>query len=429
MLGQLYEEVGRVRDAISVYRTILKDYPTLSLVEEHAPTYDQVRGRLQVLEASDRIPTRKSEFINYTVKDGLNYPVVQAIAVDGEYIWFGHLPESFLLRRGGDRIRDFHINRQANLPCGLSRFNKRTQQWTSYCKGSGLSCNLVTSIVVDNDSVWVGTHGGGLNRYIKTENRWTCYTEKDGLPYNYILSLATWKDELWIGLGRIRRGALAVYHKKKGEFNLMATKDKSKGYKERAPEKCVVVISPNEKEVWVAEFDVGLKRYDRKTQTWTTFQHKFNYETGEVEGIIDIENRISSLSQDGKTLWIGTYYSGKAAYIPPRGRKYFDESNGGVNSCGLEDGKWGYFSSEDGLISNCILATAVGRRYIWFGRTMVRLHVIGGVSCYDKHTHTWSNLSTEDGLVNGNVLSLAVDTDSVWIGTEAGVSRLMIEGP
>lgn len=76
-----------------------------------------------------------SEWINYTVEDGLAGNIVYSITQDSEgTFWFG-------------------------TNHGLSRFDGKN--WHSYSKADGLAGNDVYAIVADaNGSIWIGTQGG-----------------------------------------------------------------------------------------------------------------------------------------------------------------------------------------------------------------------------------------------------------------------------
>ena len=66
--------------------------------------------------------------------------------------------------------------------------------------GNGLSNAVVSAFLVQQDSVWIGTDGGGLNLWIRSRNRILHWTESDGLVNDNIKSLAKDSDgHLWIG--------------------------------------------------------------------------------------------------------------------------------------------------------------------------------------------------------------------------------------
>lgn len=69
----------------------------------------------------------------------------------------------------------------------------------SYGK-KGLNNGVVSAFLVDKDSVWIATDGGGLNLWNRRQDKFTYWTEADGLVNNNIKCLAKdWNGDLWIG--------------------------------------------------------------------------------------------------------------------------------------------------------------------------------------------------------------------------------------
>ena len=140
----------------------------------------------------------------------------------------------------------------------------------------------------------------------------------------------------------------------------------------------------------------GLKRYDG--ETWTTFTKE--------DGLID--NNISD--KDG-TITIGL--NGEILVGTARGVSCYDGES------------WTTFTIEDGLGYNEdmqayyeVNVTSIDISpdgLVWVG-TRSR-----GISCYDGVT--WKNYTTNDGLINNCVKSVAVDSNGiVWVGTYGGIS-------
>ncbi len=82
-----------------------------------------------------------SNWITYTVEDGLAENTVRAIAVDLEGgVWFGTI-------------------------AGVSYFKDET--WTTYTEDDGLVKNNVLAIIVAPDgALWFGTDGKGVSRFL-----------------------------------------------------------------------------------------------------------------------------------------------------------------------------------------------------------------------------------------------------------------------
>jgi ligand-binding sensor domain-containing protein len=87
-----------------------------------------------------------------TTSDGLISDRITCIAADGDKIWFG------------------------TFDAGVVRYNAKTEEWETYSKKEGLAHNSVLSIALDGDLVWFGT-SCGLSRYDKTTDVWTTFTQ------------------------------------------------------------------------------------------------------------------------------------------------------------------------------------------------------------------------------------------------------------
>ena len=71
---------------------------------------------------------------------------------------------------------------------GLSKFNVKTKQFTSYTTAEGLTNNFINSILIDDSGdVWISTNKG-LNKFDKEDNNFVNYTDADGL-YGYQFNL------------------------------------------------------------------------------------------------------------------------------------------------------------------------------------------------------------------------------------------------
>ena len=67
---------------------------------------------------------------------------------------------------------------------GVSRYTPDTNQWQTFTTDNGLVSNDVRTIAVDADnSLWVGTRGG-VSRYTPNTNQWQSFTRNDGLANN-----------------------------------------------------------------------------------------------------------------------------------------------------------------------------------------------------------------------------------------------------
>ncbi|MFQ5631409.1 MAG: hypothetical protein ACE5I1_21765, partial [bacterium] len=91
---------------------------------------------------------QEGQWKTYTVNDGLAHNDVRAIAVAGDFVWFGTF--------GG----------------GLSRFRKSGGDWQTYeAANSDILSNFIQTVALDGDELWIGTDQG-LNRFRPATNEW-----------------------------------------------------------------------------------------------------------------------------------------------------------------------------------------------------------------------------------------------------------------
>ncbi len=162
------------------------------------------------------------EWINFTAG---NY--VQAVAVEGNYIWVattlglvkldkttGIITCYNELNSGlpGNYVTAIAIDGQGNKWIGTFRGLAKFDgvNWTVYnTSNSGLPNNVILAIAIDEQgNKWIGTWEGGLAKF-DGEN-WTVYNRSNsGLPNNRVTAIAIDRQgNKWIGTDG---GGLAVY--------------------------------------------------------------------------------------------------------------------------------------------------------------------------------------------------------------------------
>ena len=110
------------------------------------------------------------------MEDGLANDMVNAVAVDGQRVWFA-------------------------TDEGVSRYDMQTNAFSTFRTIDGLASDQVSSIAVDGNYVWFGT-SDGLNRYDKTIDSWAVRTRKDGLVSKIITTIAVEPEYVWVGTDR-----------------------------------------------------------------------------------------------------------------------------------------------------------------------------------------------------------------------------------
>ena len=165
---------------------------------------------------------------------------VRVIAAEKDYIWAGtergvsrynkkqDTWRTFTREDGlvDDKVSCIAVDKDSvwfGTAKGVTKFFRKTQDWVTFTTESGLPSDQVTCIAIDGNSTWFGFFDAGLARYdegpaSEAKDGWTLFTENDGLAHNSVLSMTVDGDFIWIGTRR------------------------------------------------------GLTRYDKRTETWTTYR-------------------------------------------------------------------------------------------------------------------------------------------------------------
>jgi ligand-binding sensor domain-containing protein/AraC-like DNA-binding protein len=268
-----------------------------------------------------------------------------------------------------------------------------------------------------NESLWLGTSVGLVRR---KENKEILYTTQDGLISNRISALMEDSEgNLWIGtengVDRIRidsAGDIVIDNFFKNNNITCFLEDK-------------------EKNIWIGTCNSGLMRL--KDKIFTTY--------GRNEGLP--EDYFVSLCEDrNHDIWIGSstgdlckFSKGafinifsdegaidlqKTTWIKSLGRD--NQGNIWVSVCGkglikYSEGDATYYSTEDGLIDNCIISIFCDTNdTIWFGS-------FNGLNSY--HNGQFTFYTVKDGLTGNIVNNIYEDKDhNIWISTSGGITFL-----
>jgi len=82
---------------------------------------------------------------------------------------------------------------------GVTRYDKKAEEWVTYTVDDGLASNKITCIAKGKDAIWFGTFDAGVMKYDKNAKTWQTYSMKDGLAHNCVLSIAVDGDTVWLG--------------------------------------------------------------------------------------------------------------------------------------------------------------------------------------------------------------------------------------
>jgi len=159
----------------------------------------------------------------------------------------------------------------------------RDGKFTFFTETDGLSSNHIKAIYSpDNETLWIGTAGGGLN-YMKNK-QFQVFTEKEGLSSNYIESLCSdRRGNLWIGtpngLNLMSGHQIKVYTEENGLAN----------------NSIKALLNDSQERLWIGTYGGGLNCLEKGVFSTLNRQN----------GLVD--DYVLALEEDlHGNLWIGT---------------------------------------------------------------------------------------------------------------------------
>ncbi len=319
---------------------------------------------------------RPLSFQSYTVREGLSSNMVNAIAIQGDQVWFG-------TEGGGAALFDRAKNiwraytTKGEPPDKVDR--GKSIEWQNI-----LSYNHVSVIAPDGERVWFGTYfygfgGGGISYYHPGKNPpWKKFSTNNGKAKK-IVSIAVDENTVWVGS---ERGLSFVDKKVDAWKGFYSPEDGLSG-------NFVNALLVQGEAIWIGT-NAGMTRFVQGKKTWRRY--------GAKEGLPETE--IKALAGVGNKIWAGNADGTLFEYDPASDR-------------------WKRLDPTDPLKGGGIYALMVGKNRVWICRD-------NGVSVYDIAKGQWEAITPSDGLISGMVFSAAEDRDGIWFGTDKGASRLAL---
>ena len=350
------------------------------------------------------------------------------LAVDEDYVWVGTLrglsrydkrkeswtPLTALPTVVGRTVRTVDADERfvwVGTDEGMSRYDQVLGTWKNYRQEGGseniethgghwhqhgrkkkgsLSDNVVSSIVVDEQYVWIGTRDG-VNRFDKIALQWDQYKTEHGVPANNVTSVSSDGDSIWVGTN----SGIGKYPRTADDLNAWITYTSgteiqpsavSKEFAESLVTDEIWCITASKKHVWVGTRR-GVSKYDIGRDIWKTITIEDGLASDEV----------SCIAIDRDNVWFG--------------------SDRGVTLYNEKTDVWAAYTTEDGLASNKVTTIGVDGTDVWIGTYNA------GISRFDQVTDTWTTYTREDGLAHNGILSMVIGRNYVWFGTYRGLSR------
>lgn len=267
---------------------------------------------------------------------------------------------------------------------GASKFDRKTNTFSSYTTNNGLPDNNVRHITIDKSgNIWFGANDKGVGKLDTKGNSsydgksFITLTTDQGLPNNTIFSiLEDSRGNIWLGTDG---GGVCKYDGKNFE-----TYSSERGLGNNFIRS---IYEDKQGNIWFGSYG-GVFKYDgRSIETYTT-----------ENGLVN--NSVIAINEDKKgNIWLGT--------------------EGGVS---IFNGKtFKNHTTTNGLIDNTVVSIYTDKNgNVWLG-------TYGGATKFDGSSFTSYN--TDSGLSNNLVYSIAQDgTGNIWLGTYGGGINIMLAG-
>ncbi|WP_339704001.1 two-component regulator propeller domain-containing protein [Algoriphagus aquimarinus] len=287
---------------------------------------------------------------------------------------------------------------------GINLADPYSSKFEHYFENSLDAESLNNNIIRDfleakNGNIWIATDGGGLNYYDRSKGNFKIYKNDSqnlkSLSSDAVISLN--EDEegrLWVGTWG--GGLNILTDEENGEFTRFNQWIKNDTY----PIQYVFDVSFDENYIWIAAFDEGLYRYDKKAGKLRLFK----YDENDPDGISS--NQLLRVFRDSKdNLWVGSH-SGLSV----------------IQSKDKEEGKFKVYQPSD-LDPNSIPSNSI-RQIFEDSNQNIWLATERGLARYISEADNFETINQKNGLPVNEITSIVEDDDGyLWIGTIQGIVK------
>jgi ligand-binding sensor domain-containing protein len=324
-----------------------------------------------VLKREAKAMRDESAWNIYTVSDGLPSNIIQAIAIDGNFLWVG-------------------------TPKGVAKIEVANGAWNPVPDELGLSSQPdVRALAVNEEKLWIGTLNDGLIMYDKVLKTITEYRQADGLPGNEIYTIKLFGDEVWIGtfsgvgyLDPVSRKASV--NSQSGKWIRYTTYD-------GLPANDIVALAVNANSVWVGTSQKGIAEFDKNLKVWRRRSNLPNN--------IKMGNSIKNIVAGPDSVWIGWYGKYENGYC--------------AYNINTDEWKGSPVVMDDTIILEDI-SLAVEEYEAWLATNIGMFRHIG-----DWVSEIWDAVSYPKRLGENLRVKCLLIADSVaWAGTTNGLGRV-----
>ncbi|HUL29141.1 MAG TPA: hypothetical protein VLZ03_01705, partial [Thermodesulfobacteriota bacterium] len=237
---------------------------------------------LSVLFHAEASPLKRPLSLQHiTPKEGLSSEMVNAIAVQGEEVWFGTEGGGATLYDRSKKIYKAYTTKGEPMD--------KVDKGVSINWQNLLPYNHVSVILPDVDRIWFGTYfygfgGGGISYYQPQKSpSWKRFNTNDGRAKK-VVSMAVDGDGVWVGS---EKGLSLLDRRTEGWKRFYSTNDGLSGNFVNS-----LLVQPN---VLWAGTNGGISRFQKVKRAWKTYSQK--------DGLTETE--IKALASVGQKIWAG----------------------------------------------------------------------------------------------------------------------------
>ena len=252
----------------------------------------------------------------------------------------------------------------------LTRYNPQTdtfKRFPLYLLGSGKSAKFyITSIIKDNNNLWVGTTHGILLFDLVSESQKTLPKEMSKIPAiangNITYILLSSDRKLWVGVNE--KGVYSCDLKNFSYKQFVNPVSDLTNYMKNTVQ---VIYEDKSKNIWLGTLG-GLLKLDKTTGKFKSFSH----ELSDPKSLSN--NYVYYLFEDSqKNFWIGT--------------------SNGLNKMNKSNDTFQSYFEKDGLPNNVIMSILEdSHKNLWISTNK-------GIARFDASKNTFRNFDVEDGLM------------------------------
>jgi TolA-binding protein len=371
MIGKLLIKLGRYEEAVAALTDFINRYPQSEWLDDahfaRGEAYHEMRRHQEALEEFNLVKNTspdanliseaarmisESAWEVYTISDGLPANEVQALALDGSYLWVGtskgiakfdisegkpsYSPDTPELK--GINIRALAVNDAevwiGTLNSGIIRLDKETGARRDYTMLDGLPSKHITDIKLLGDEVWVATFGG-VATLDRASDTWVKYTTQDGLSGNDAVSIAITQEAVWVATSM---NGLNMFDKGTKTWTAYTSA-------QDLPSDSIRSVVANEMSVWIGWYGRNRNGYGK----YDLLQNKWYSTTLMVDDITPVEDIFLTLN--GEEFWVATD-AGAFVELPVVGWdsiNYPSKLSGARINCMLVSGAIAWFGTSEGL--------------------------------------------------------------------------------